>query len=63
MESLQDQIAARIAQDSEAAMRAGMSPMAQRIRFEGDIRDRDIQARASYDPVSIGVDLAFYELN
>ena len=50
MESLQDQIAARIAQDSEAAMRAGMSPMAQRIRFEGDIRDRDIQARASYDP-------------
>jgi len=50
MESLQEQIAARIAQDSEAAMRAGMSPMAQRIRFEGDIRDRDIQARASYDP-------------
>jgi hypothetical protein len=50
MESLQDQIAARIAQDSEAAMRAGMSPMAQRIRFEGDIRDRDVQARASYDP-------------
>ena len=50
MESLQDQIAARIAQDSEAAMRAGMSPMAQRIRFEGDIRDRDIRARASYDP-------------
>ena len=50
MESLQDQIAARIAQDSEAAMRAGMSPMAQRIRFEGDIRDRDIQARASFDP-------------
>ena len=50
MESLQDQIAARIAQDSEAAMRAGMSPMAQRIRFEGDIRDRDIEARASYDP-------------
>lgn len=50
MESLQDQIAARIAQDSEAAMRAGMSPMAQRIRFEGDIRDRDIRARASFDP-------------
>ena len=50
MESLQDQIAARIAQDSEAAMRAGMSPMAQRIRFEGDIRDRDIEARASFDP-------------
>lgn len=50
MESLQDQIAARIAQNSEAAMRAGMSPMAQRIRFEGDIRDRDVQARASYDP-------------
>ena len=50
MESLQDQIAARIAQDSEAAMRAGMSPMAQRIRFEGDIRDRDVQARAGYDP-------------
>jgi len=50
MQSMQDQIAARIAQDSEAAMRAGMSPMAQRIRFEGDIRDRDIQARASYDP-------------
>ena len=50
MQSLQDQIAARIAQDSEAAMRAGMSPMAQRIRFEGDIRDRDIQARAGFDP-------------
>ena len=50
MESLQDQIAARIAQDSEAAMRAGMSPMVQRIRFEGDIRDRDVRARASYDP-------------
>ena len=50
MESLQDQIAARIAQDSEAAMRAGMSPMAQRNRLEGDIRDRDIRARASYDP-------------
>jgi len=50
MQSLQDQIAARIAQDSEAAMRAGMSPMAQRIRFEGDIRDRDIEARASFDP-------------
>ena len=40
-----------------------MSPMAQRIRFEGDIQDRDIKARASYDPVSMGVDLAFYELN
>ena len=49
MESLQDQIAARIAQDSEAAMRAGMSPRAQRFRSD-DIRDRDIQARATFDP-------------
>ncbi len=46
----QAEIQRRIQADSEAAMRAGMSPMAQRIRFEGDIRDRDIQARASFDP-------------
>lgn len=46
----QAEIQRRIQADSEAAMRAGMSPMAQRIGFEGDIRDRDIQARASYDP-------------
>lgn len=45
----QAEIQRRIKADSEAAMRAGMSPMAQRIRFEGDIRDRDIQARASFD--------------
>jgi hypothetical protein len=46
----QAEIQRRIKADSEAAMRAGMSPMAQRIRFEGDIRDRDIRARASFDP-------------
>lgn len=46
----QAEIQRRIKADSEAAMRAGMSPMAQKIRFEGDIRDRDIQARATFDP-------------
>lgn len=46
----QAEIQRRIQADSEAAMRAGMSPMAQRIRFEGDIRDRDVEARASFDP-------------
>ena len=45
----QAEIQRRIKADSEAAMRAGMSPMAQRIRFEGDIRDRDIRARANFD--------------
>jgi hypothetical protein len=46
----QAEIQRRISADSEAAMRAGMSPMAQRIRFEGDIRDRDAFARGMYDP-------------
>ena len=41
-----------------------MSPMAQRIRFEGDIRTATFRLERGYDPrFDRSADLASYELN